>query len=321
MRHGNTNGKSGQVWSRVNGLSAFALVYLAIETLIGLVGAKLVLPRMFPDMSASQLDARYGDGLLFLSVVVALVVALISQWRVIFDAEGAGDDRVQWLTGRRITLMALIISLTLFFLAQLVATAASAGMGSLVSSVGLRMPGQAGDTSDPSTSAIMLFYAFIFGPLAEEVVFRGVIMNGLRRFGRVFAIITSALLFGCMHGSFVQGLFGFLTGLVLGYVAMEYGLVWSLVLHIFNNGIYSGLLPRVMESVPAEIRIGVGVVILMVLLAGVIGMVVKARSLVEYCKSNRAHKGVYASWLTPWFLIFLAVCLVMAVVELIPGWA
>lgn len=146
-------------------------------------------------------------------------------------------------------------------------------------------------------------------------------MNGLRRFGRVFAIITSALLFGCMHGSFVQGLFGFLTGLILGYVAMEYGLVWSLVLHIFNNGIYSGILPRVMESVPAEIRIGVGVVILMVLLAGVIGMVVKARSLVEYCKGNRAPKGVYASWLAPWFLIFLVVCLVMAVVELIPGWA
>lgn len=319
MRHGAIGNSRDKVWYRVNGLSAFALIYVSIETLIGLIGAKVVLPRVFPGMTAAQLDARYGDGLLFFSVVVALIVALISQRRVIFGSAQAGEDRVQWLTGRRMGLLVLVISLTLFFAAQLVAMAAQAGLGALLSSTGLRMPGQAGDTSDPATSAIMLFYAFLFGPLAEEVVFRGVIMNGLRPYGKVFAIVTSALLFGFMHGSLVQGLFGFMTGLVQGYVAMEYGLVWSLVLHIFNNGVYSGILPRVMQSVPDEVRIGVGVVILVVLLAGVIGMVVKARTLVGYCRRNRAPKGIYASWLAPWFLIFLIVCLGMAVAELVPG--
>lgn len=320
MRHGAIGNSRDQVWYRVNGLSAFALIYVSIETLIDLIGAKVVLPGIFPDMTAARLDARYGDGLLLFSVVVALIVALISQRKVIFGSAQADEGRVQWLTVRRINLLVLVISLTLLFAAQLVATAAQSGLGALISSTNLHSPGQAGDTSDPSTSAIMLFYAFLFGPLAEEVVFRGVIMNGLRPYGKIFAIVTSALLFGFMHGSLVQGLFGFLTGLVLGYVAMEYGLVWSLVLHIFNNGVYSGLLPRVMQSVPEGVRIGVGVAILVVLLAGVIGMVAKVRPLVGYCRRNRVPKGIYASWLAPWCLIFLILCLGMAVGELIPGW-
>ena len=41
-------------------------------------------------------------------------------------------------------------------------------------------------------------------------------------------------------GMGVQGTFAFLFGLILGFVAMEYSLVWSIALHIFNNAILSG---------------------------------------------------------------------------------
>lgn len=319
MPEKNKERASGQVWHRVNGLSAFALIYLSIETLISFIGSKFVLPWVFPGLSSSQLDARYGDSLTFFAVLVAFLFAVISQRKAIFGFQTSDEEKVQWLTGCKPGVFVLVIALTLCFLAQLVALAAQTGLEGLVAAGGLQMPRQGGDTSDPNTSVIMLFYAFLFGPLAEEVVFRGVFMNGLRPYGRVFAIISSAFLFGWMHGSLAQGLFGFLTGLVLGYVAMEYGLVWSLFLHIFNNGVYTGILPRIMQDVPEVVRIGVGAFIMIVLLAGLIGLVLKIKPLVHYCRNNKAPRGIYASWLSPWFLVFVLLCLGMALAELIPA--
>lgn len=72
--------------------------------------------------------------------------------------------------------------------------------------------------------------------LAEEFAFRGVIMGLLRRFGDGFAVMTSAILFGILHGNFEQMPFAFLVGLALGFIAIKSGSVWTAVtVHFFNN--------------------------------------------------------------------------------------
>lgn len=59
----------------------------------------------------------------------------------------------------------------------------------------------------------------LLSPLAEEVVFRGVIYNRLRRFyGSAVGIVVSGVLFGVFHGNPVQGVYGACLGMLMAYL-------------------------------------------------------------------------------------------------------
>ena len=94
--------------------------------------------------------------------------------------------------------------------------------------------------AESSVTVSMWLVRWLVAPICEEVLFRGVLMKELKPLGKNFAIVTSAMVFGLFHDDVVQGTFAFLFGLILGFVAMEYSLVWSIALHIFNNAILSG---------------------------------------------------------------------------------
>lgn len=96
----------------------------------------------------------------------------------------------------------------------------------------------------------MFLYSAIAAPIVEEIVFRGVVMQGLRPYGKRFAIFGSALLFGLFHGNLVQSPYAFLVGLILGYTAMEYSLPWAMVLHMINNLVLGDMLPRLTSFLP-----------------------------------------------------------------------
>lgn len=74
-------------------------------------------------------------------------------------------------------------------------------------------------------SAALLVGLICYGvitPIAEEVLFRGVVYNYLRRFWNVkLGILISALVFGAYHMNVVQGVYAFLMGCLLAY-AYEY---------------------------------------------------------------------------------------------------
>lgn len=91
----------------------------------------------------------------------------------------------------------------------------------------------------------MFFYASILAPLWEELVFRGYILRTLQPYGKRFAILGSALLFGLFHGNLLQTPYAVFMGLLLGYVAVEYSIRWSVLLHMFNNLVLADLLTRV----------------------------------------------------------------------------
>lgn len=64
-------------------------------------------------------------------------------------------------------------------------------------------------------------YALV-SPVAEELMFRGILHNYLRRFlNPKMALLISSALFGLYHMNFVQGVYGFLMGCLIGY-AYEY---------------------------------------------------------------------------------------------------
>ncbi len=75
----------------------------------------------------------------------------------------------------------------------------------------------------------LLLYTVV-SPLAEEIVFRGVIYNRLRHGalergatgqGQAAAIVVSGLLFGVYHGNLVQGIYGCCMGILMAYLYEE----------------------------------------------------------------------------------------------------
>lgn len=74
-------------------------------------------------------------------------------------------------------------------------------------------------------SAYFLLGLLVYGvisPVAEELLFRGIIHNYLRRFmNPKLALLNSSALFGVYHMNFVQGMYGFLMGCLIAY-AYEY---------------------------------------------------------------------------------------------------
>lgn len=71
---------------------------------------------------------------------------------------------------------------------------------------------------------------------AEELAFRGVFMNVMRKYGDAFAIITSSLMFGAMHGNTTQIIFAFTLGLIFAYIDCKANsIIPSVIVHFLNN--------------------------------------------------------------------------------------
>ncbi|MCM1263207.1 MAG: CPBP family intramembrane metalloprotease [Butyrivibrio sp.] len=69
----------------------------------------------------------------------------------------------------------------------------------------------------------IILYGLV-SPFAEEVVFRGIIYNKIRKdYPVVTAVILSAFLFGLYHGNIVQGAYGFLMGILIAYTYEQFG--------------------------------------------------------------------------------------------------
>ncbi len=90
----------------------------------------------------------------------------------------------------------------------------------------------------------MFLYASVLAPVWEEILFRGYVLRTLRPYGKRFAVLGSALLFGLFHGNLLQTPYAVLMGLVLGYLTVEHSIHWAVLLHMFNNLVLADLLTR-----------------------------------------------------------------------------
>ena len=83
----------------------------------------------------------------------------------------------------------------------------------------------------------------IFGPITEEIIYRGIIFRGLRgRYKQGTALIISALIFAIFHGSPAQIINSFFAGIILGFVFVKTGsLIIPISMHCINNIVFTFL--------------------------------------------------------------------------------
>ena len=85
---------------------------------------------------------------------------------------------------------------------------------------------------------VVAIFAIVVAPIAEELVFRGVVFAKLRRVTAIWtANIIQAALFGIYHMDLVQGIYAFVLGMILGYMVIKFKtIIASVALHMFVNG-------------------------------------------------------------------------------------
>ena len=97
-------------------------------------------------------------------------------------------------------------------------------------------------TDDPLVLFLYGIVIVIIPPLVEEMLFRGMILQSLRRYGDGFAVVASAFLFGFYHANFAQSVFAIICGLAMGFVVIRTGsLLPSILIHMVNNSVSLGL--------------------------------------------------------------------------------
>ncbi|WP_169314486.1 CPBP family intramembrane glutamic endopeptidase [Halobacteroides halobius] len=90
-----------------------------------------------------------------------------------------------------------------------------------------------------------LLIGALIAPVIEEIVFRGIIVDGIiTRYSQKTAIVVSAVLFSIYHFNIFQLLSSFVVGLLLGYIYLE---TRSVVVCIVTHFIYD-LIPLVMNQ-------------------------------------------------------------------------
>jgi len=168
------------------------------------------------------------------------------------------------------------------------------------------------------TSPVGILYVALLGPIIEEIIFRGAILNRLSRHGVNFAIVTQALLFGLFHGIIFQSFCAFFIGLVLGYVAMRYSLKWAMVLHIANNSISVGFTLLDQAAIGPVADIIFWVYLIACLVGAVVLLIVKRKqfSVIRQYGLAVTPKPYQIAFSSPLLVTFMAVYLSIGILTL-----
>lgn len=107
-----------------------------------------------------------------------------------------------------------------------------------LSLIGIPMDG--GVTINPTdfgTFILAIFLLAVLPAISEELLFRGIVFNGLRsRISDWGAVVLSSLMFALMHGNLLQLVYPFILGMVMAWIVMRTGsIVASMIIHFTNN--------------------------------------------------------------------------------------
>lgn len=308
--------ETGKVARRVLFYNLILIGVVLLFTIFQSVGFLLQFPDLEPTAQAeASFMERIGSSGISSIAGVLVSVGLYFLWE-----RKAGTHREIFRSKKKMRPLVFLGFLAVFMMVQLLSSVASVGMEGLFQLFGYTMADSAAAATGPSSTLSMFLYVGIAGPVAEELIYRGFVMRRLEKYGSFFAILFSSLLFGIMHGNLAQIFFAAAAGLIFGYLAMEYSIVWSILLHILNNLVFSDLLSRFTEGLPeaAANLISYGIMGIFTVIACVF-LYKKKDSIRAWLKANPLPKKFCLWALTGfWFLLFTVLEFIAAFAALTP---
>ncbi len=154
--------------------------------------------------------------------------------------------------GERLSLLVLLGLVAICF----AVTYAGNLLGTLVNAIIGRITGEMPENTLESMTAAAPFWANllfvgILAPIMEEIFFRKLVIDRLRRYGEIFALLVSGVIFGLVHGNFYQFFYAAAMGILFGYVYLRTGrLRYTVILHLAINlvgGVYTTEMMRLID--------------------------------------------------------------------------
>ena len=107
----------------------------------------------------------------------------------------------------------------------------------LLSLIGYDISGELPMPLDSIGMLILAIFAVALIPaICEEFLYRGLVLNGLRKYGVWVSVLTSALLFSLMHMNLQQLPYTFILGVIFGLIVYYTRNIWlSIIMHFLNN--------------------------------------------------------------------------------------
>lgn len=164
-----------------------------------------------------------------------------------------------------------------------------------------------------SNIAYSILYAAIAAPIIEELIFRKILLNKLRRYGDVPAILITAFAFGLFHMNLAQFFYAMALGMIFAYVTIRTNTVrYSILLHIMINSIGTAVAPLAVKP-----NIVFSSIIVMwvfgVIAAGIVILILNIKKIKLYNAAwPLAKKSDY--FLNAGTILYTLMCLVMIVI-------
>lgn len=291
---------------------ALLIYYLLMNTLVSLAGVlQFVVSAVINGVENVLFDNTLFDALLengwgyLAAITVGGVLMLL--WK-----KKQFCFHTIWESQKDMTAGSFFMLLAIFLGGQIVFSLTSQGLEYVFNLFGLSVTESIEFASGTSNSFSMFLYIGLLAPIAEEILFRGLFLRMLLPYGKRFAILSTAFLFGIFHENIVQSPFAFVMGLVLGYVAVEYSMGWAMVLHMINNMLVADSLTRLSNLLPPW----AGELIFAVLLLGsaiaaIIILLCKRKEIAAYRRENPMHPWCVSSFFSSEGVIVLTVLMTL----------
>lgn len=264
------------------------------------------------NISSEQLDQIFEnpnfDGIMsIIAVGIAFIPILIYRKKQFFQY----DLKVE---NKKFTIKTIIISFIILFSINCTLGLFTDGLELGLNAIGLSAISALNDLEAFNQSTIsMIMYSCIMGPVFEEFIYRGAVLRSLEKYGRWFAILVSSILFGLMHGNFYQIFMATGVGIILGYLATEYSIKLTIILHICNNTfveVLSQITSHFSENTGNIIDISMSVVFAIIL---VITFIREKNYIKEWLQNNKMEKGIMLRFVTSIAIIIVIVIDLIAV--------
>lgn len=199
------------------------LVYFGITMLISFISSFIVSYQVMSTTTAADVNELMEE-IMMKSMEISVPVTLISGlaalpflWRMMKK-----DRKLRKFTGNMATLKK---SRLIYCAAAGVLACVAGSILVTITQISQVFEGY-GDVSESIFSqsfVLQLIAAGLIAPFVEELVFRGLIYNRLKDYTTIHvAMLASSVIFGLYHGNLIQGVYGFVMGLLMCFVYEKY---------------------------------------------------------------------------------------------------
>lgn len=209
----NNNHSLSKIWDILNPFIIYYVLHLAVYILLAALVQAVAQGIGNPYQSYLQEHTETVTGVVSgLSMLLSVLPLIPMLWQELAEHKKSVGEMI---SGQHTT--------TEFLLTIVLAVSASLGLNVLFALTGLvEMSAGYQDVAKQQYGVVfgagMILYGLI-SPVTEEIVFRGLIFNRMRRyFPHAAAVAASGVLFGIYHGNLVQGVYGGCMGILMAYL-------------------------------------------------------------------------------------------------------